>query len=190
MKYAPIRRIAAARARVDVYLPASVGMSRRRSRPRYGQVAATPIDVALYNSTFLPQKELDRLRLVELVALESITHGNAKWQDVQKLADACNMGMTLAEFGVGKLEAGPALVAAELAIIQCAARLERTGKIGFTGEELQSVRDMLEYVHLQRGSVPRRTLIKMMDLMMQRIRQGHGVVDLNQACAALNGRAA
>jgi hypothetical protein len=151
---------------------------------------ATPMDVALYQAMVTPQQGLDSLRLVELSALESITHGRAKWTDVQKLADAVNIGMTLCEFGVGKAEAGPALIAAEMAIIQCAARLERTGKIGLNGEELQAVREMLEYAHLQRASVSRKTLIKAVDLTTQRIRQGHGVVDLNQACAVLNGRAA
>lgn len=189
MKYAPIRRIAAARARVDVYLPASVGMSRRRKRSRYAQVA-TPMDVALYGAMITPKESLDQLRLIELSSLDSITHGCAKWHDVQRLADACNLGQTLCEFGVGKAEAGPALIAAEMAIIQCAARLERTGKIGLTGEELQAVREMLEYVALQRAIISRRELLRAIELTAQRIKQNHGVVDLNQACAVLNGRAA
>jgi hypothetical protein len=188
-QYAPIRRIAAARARVDVYLPASVGMSRRRKRSRYAQVA-TPMDVALYQAMVTPKANLDQLRLIELSSLDSITHGCAKWHDVQRLADACNLGQTLCEFNVGKAEAGPALIAAEMAIIQCAARLERTGKIGLTGEELQAVREMLEYVALQRASISRRELLRAIELTAQRIKQNHGVVDLNQACAVLNGRAA
>jgi hypothetical protein len=188
-QYAPLRRIAAARARVDVYLPASVGMSRRRKRSRYAQVA-TPMDVALYNWAITPKESLDQLRLIELSSLDAITHGLGKWSDVQRLADACNIGTTLCEYGVGRAEAGPAMIAAEMAIIQCAARLERTGKIGLSGDELKAVREMLEYAHLQRASVPRKTLLKAMDVTRERIRQNHGVVDLNQACAALNGRAA
>ena len=149
----------------------------------------TPIEIAARNAAITPMAALDELKMVELSSLESITRGWATWVDVQKLADACNIGITLChDYGIGKAETLLALREGEAAIIQCAARLERLGTIGFTGAELQSVREMLEWCHVQREVIDRKTLARAMKLTIDRINNNHSVVDLNQACAAINGR--
>lgn len=152
----------------------------------------TPLDQALYNAAVTPKPLLDQLRLIELSSLESIVHGTAKWTDVQRLADACNIGHTLCkDFNVGKADALPSILAAEHAIIQVAARMERTGgKIGLSATELQSIRDALEWTHAQREVVSRKTLLRAIDMTRARIAGDHDVVDLNQACSFINQRAA
>lgn len=148
----------------------------------------TPIEIAARNASITPQAALDELKLVELTSLESIVRGHASWIDVQKMADACNIGMTLChDFGIGQAETLLALRAGEASIIRCAARLERTGKIGFTGDELTAVREMLEWCHVQREVIDRKKFKTAMKLTIDRINNNHRVVDLNQACAAING---
>lgn len=148
-----------------------------------------PFEVALRNAAVSPASVRQELELIELAALDAITRGHGTWRDVQKLADACNIGSTLAkEWKVGDAECIVALRNGEVAIIYCAARLERTGKIGFSGTELQDVREMLSWAHAQREAIDRKTFLAAIKLTQARIRGNHDVIDLDQACAVINGR--
>lgn len=148
-----------------------------------------PFEVALRNAAVSPASVRQELELIELAALDAITRGHGTWRDVQRLADACNIGSTLAkECKVGDAECIIALRNGEVAIIHCAARLERTGKIGFSGTELQDVREMLSWAHAQREAIDRKTFLAAIKLTQARIRGNHDVIDLDQACAAINGR--
>ena len=150
-----------------------------------------PFEVALRNAAVSPASVRQELELIELAALDAITRGHGTWRDVQKLADACNIGSTLAkEWKVGDAECIVALRNGEMAIIHCAARLERTGKIWFFGTELQDVREMLSWAHAQREAIDRKTFLAAIKLTQARIRGNHDVIDLDQACAAINGRGA
>ena len=148
-----------------------------------------PLHIAARNAAVTPKSVREELELIELTALDAITRGHGSWRDVQKLADACNIAGTLCkEWRIGGLECVLALRAGELAIIHCAARMERTGKVGFSGEELIAVREMLSWAHAQREAVDRKTFLAAIKLTKARIRGNHDTIDLNQACAAINGR--
>lgn len=148
-----------------------------------------PIQIAARNAAVSPKSVREELELIELAALDAITRGHGTWRDVQKLADACNIANTLAkEWKVGDAECIYALRNGEVAIIHCAARLERTGKIGFSGTELQDVREMLSWAHAQREAIDRKTFLAAIKLTQARIRGNHDTIDLDQACAAINGR--
>ena len=148
-----------------------------------------PFEVALRNAAVSPASVRQELELIELAALDAITLGHGTWRDVQKLADACNIAGTLAkEWKVGDAECIMALRNGEVAIIHCAARLERTGKIGFSGTELQDIREMLSWAHAQREAIDRKTFLAAIKLTHARIRGNHDTIDLDQACAAINGR--
>lgn len=150
-----------------------------------------PFEVALRNAAVSPTSVRQELELIELAALDAIMRGHGTWRDVQKLADACNIGSTLAkEWRVGDAELIVALRNGEVAIIHCAARLERTGKIGFSGAELQDVREMLSWAHAQREAIDRKTFLAAIKLTQARILGNHDVIDLDQACAVINGRSA
>ena len=150
-----------------------------------------PLHIAARNAAVSPKSVREELELIELASLDCITQGHGTWRDVQKLADACNIGSTLAkEWKVGDTECIVALRNGEVAIIHCAARLERTGKIGFSGTELQDIREMLSWVHAQRDAVDRKTFLAAIKLTQARIRGNHDTIDLDQACAAINGRSA
>lgn len=148
-----------------------------------------PFEVALRNAAVSPASVRHELELIELAALDAITRGHGTWRDLQKLADACNIGSTLAkEWKIGDGECIYALRNGEVAIIHCAARLERTGKIGFSGTELQDIREMLSLAHAQRDAVDRKTFLAAIKLTQARIRGNHDTIDLDQACVAINGR--
>lgn len=148
-----------------------------------------PIHIAARNAAVSPKAVRDELELIELAALDAITRGHGTWRDVQKLADACNIAGTLCkEWRIGGLECVLALRAGELAIIHCAARMERAGKVGFSGEELTAIREMISWAHAQREAVDRKTFLAAIKLTQARIRGNHDTIDLDQACAAINGR--
>ena len=148
-----------------------------------------PLHIAARNAAVSPKSVREELELIELAALDAITRGHGSWRDVQKLADACNIAGTLCkEWRIGGLECVLALRAGELAIIHCAARMELTGKVGFSGDELTAIREMLSWVHAQREAVDRKTFLAAIKLTQARIRGNHDTIDLNQACAAINGR--
>lgn len=148
-----------------------------------------PLHIAARNAAVSPKSVREELELIELAALDCITRGHGTWRDVQKLADACNIAGTLCkEWRIGGLECVLALRAGELAIIHCAARMERAGKVGFSGEELTAIREMISWAHAQRDAVDRKTFLAAIKLTQARIRGNHDVVDLDQACAAINGR--
>lgn len=148
-----------------------------------------PIQIAARNAEVSPKSVREELELIELAALDAITRGHGTWRDVQKLADACNIASTLAkEWKMGDAECIYALRNGEVAIIHCAARMERTGKIGFSGSELQDVREMLSWAHAQRDVVGRKVYLDALKLTMAQIKGNHNTIDLNQACAAINGR--
>lgn len=148
-----------------------------------------PLHIAARNAAVSPKSVREELELIELAALDAITRGHGSWRDVQKLADACNIAGTLCkEWRIGGLECVLALRAGELAIIHCAARMERTGKVGFSGEELTAIREMLSWAHAQRDVVGRKVYLDALKLTMAQIKGNHNTIDLNQACAAINGR--
>ena len=150
-----------------------------------------PIHIAARNAAVSPKSVREELELIELAALDAITRSHGTWRDVQKLADACNIASTLAkEWKVGDAECIYALRNGEVAIIHCAERMERTGRVGFSGTELQDIREMLSWAHAQRDAVNRKTFLAAIKLTQARIRGNHDTIDLDQACAVINGRGA
>ena len=97
---------------------------------------------------------LDALQTRELSAIESITHGRGTVQDWRDLADVINLCETAAKMGIGP-EALPSCAIAQETLLHAAKRYESTGKMGLTGEGIQALRDVIEYHHLQRQSIPR-----------------------------------
>lgn len=148
----------------------------------------SPIEIAIRNAAITPQKALDELQLVELAALDSIARGHGSLRDIQKLADVSNVAGVLCKvFKIGGKETALAIIEGEIALINCAARTERTGRISVTDDELTALREMVSWAHAQREVIDRKTFTKALQLTMAQIRNNHNTIDLNDACAAING---
>jgi hypothetical protein len=109
---------------------------------------------AIAGACITNKASLDALQIRELSAVESITHGHGTVQDWRDLADVINLCETAAKMGIGP-ESLPACAKAQEALIQAAHRYETTGRMGLTGEGIVALRDVIEYHHLQRQSIPR-----------------------------------
>jgi hypothetical protein len=112
---------------------------------------------------------LDALQIRELSAVESITHGHGTVQDWRDLADVINLCETAAKMGIGP-ESLPACAKAQETLLQAAHRYETTGRMGLTGEGIAALRDVIEYHHLQRQSIPRSKYMKIIRKTAWRIR--------------------
>lgn len=125
-------------------------------------VSATPID------------RINKLRLLELSAIESFAKGKATPDDWRLLADAVNIAQTMAEKGVG---AEVLLVAqkADEALAQAHARFKdsKIGKLLLTGPELGAIRELYEFHDLQRTSITRGEYEDFIRATGNRIRGAH-----------------
>ena len=149
----------------------------------------TPIEIAVRGAAVMPQASRDELQLIELAALDSMARGVGTVRDIQKMADVSNVAGVLCKvFKIGGRDTAIALIEGEIAIINCAARMEITGVASLEGAELEAVRDMLSWAHAQREAIDRKTFLAAIKLTQARIRGNHDTIDLDQACAAINGR--
>lgn len=162
--------------------------TRRRAIFRRARMVTT-IEIAMRNAAVMPERARNKLHLADLSSPNAITRGKGAWHDFRMLIDASNIAQCLAcDFGIGGSEVKDAIAKAEMALLQCAARFERTQRFGFTSEELQAVCEVLEWAHAQREVTPRAIYTKAVRLLTARVRSGHNTIDLEAVCAAINGR--
>jgi len=114
-----------------------------------------PITHAIVGASITHRERLDKLRMMEYSALESITKGKGTIHDWRTLVDVLNLSETMARHNIGKDEVLPVCQKAQDALHQAAERYQRTMTLGLTGEGIQAVRDLLEYADLQQSSISR-----------------------------------
>ena len=144
-------------------------MSRKRCR-RQVRALVNPITFAIEGAAITNQSALDKLRLVELAAIDAFARGRATVQDWHSMTQMLNLAETMAGMGIGRAEVMPACQAAQAHLIEATQRYERTGRMGTTGPGLQALRNLCEYHDLQRQSIPRSEYEKAIKLAADRIR--------------------
>lgn len=128
-----------------------------------------PIAHAIEGAAITPQRQLDRLRVRELAAIDAFTRGAASLADWRDLANMLNLCETMARDGIGP-EALPACAEAQAHLIEAASRFERTSRMGTTGPGIQALRALYEYHDLQRQSISRAEFERMIRLTSARIK--------------------
>lgn len=113
-----------------------------------------PIQHAMEGASYTPEQYLERLRLLELAAIDAFAHGRARIQEWRDISNMLNLTETMARRGIGP-EALEACERAQAALIDAQQRYERTKKMGLTGPGLQALRDLYAFHDLQRQSVSR-----------------------------------
>lgn len=102
------------------------------------------------------------LSLRPLLAIDNIMKGVAILDDLKELQFRLRIVLTLAKLGINSVDDHDTPIAylesAVIATAMVAARLEATGKVGCTGEELQALRYGLEMADLLQGAATRREL--------------------------------
>lgn len=127
-------------------------MRKRTKRKVWALV--NPIQHAIEGAAITPDTYLDKLRIIELAALEAFRTGKAtlrEWQDINAMN---NVAETMARAGIG-VEVLSICMQAQDHLIESAKRFERIGKMGASGPALQCWRDLYDYHDLQRISVSR-----------------------------------
>jgi hypothetical protein len=113
-----------------------------------------PIAHGIIGAAITPRQTLDKLRLTEYAALESMTKGSGTVQDWRTLVDLLNLAEMFARNGVGP-EVLPICQKAQDALHKSAMRYQETMRMGLDGVGIQAIRDLIEYADLQQGSVTR-----------------------------------
>lgn len=128
-----------------------------------------PVRHAILGAGITEDHLLDKLRLIELAALDAMTKGLGTIQDWQELTDMMNISEVMARDGVGP-EALPACQQAQEALEQAAKRFETTRRMGLSGTGINALREVFEYHDLQRRSIPRSEYEKYIIKTRQRIK--------------------
>lgn len=148
-------------------------------RKRRYVVRLTPWETAVRNASIAPKQSRDILTTAELSTLDQITKGKGRLSDFRMLVDASNLAEVLAkDFKIGGEEVLHAVKAAESAFLACARRIEERGKIGFSGPELQAVREMLEWAQAQRDACSRGVYLAAIKLLGARVKGGSVTVEM------------
>ena len=146
-------------------------MSRKKCRRKVWALI-DPIAHAIAGAAITDTASLDKLRMLELSAIEAFAKGRATSDDWRAIADLLNLCETLALDGIGPEALEPCTQAQEA--LGHAHTRHKSGKpLLFTGPELQAVRDSYEFHDLQRTSISRSQYEQAITKTANRIKSAH-----------------
>lgn len=151
-------------------------MRKRTVRKHYALV--NPIEFAIEGAAITSGSDLNKLRMVELQALEAFRTGKAGLQEWNEINSMMNLAETMAHNNIG-IEVESICMQAQAHLIDSAKRYERIGRMGATGPALQCWQDLYEYHDLQRQSVARSVYEEMIRKTTERVRnKAPGVIEI------------
>jgi hypothetical protein len=114
-----------------------------------------PCTHAIVGAAITQRDKLDKLRMLEYSALESITKGSGTIHDWRVLVDVLNLSEQMARGGIGKDEVLPVCEKAQDSLHKAALRYQETMRMGLDGEGIKAIRELIEYADLQQASISR-----------------------------------
>ena len=137
-----------------------------------------PIEHAITGAAITSEEKLDKLRLSELSAIESMVKGNATTADWRVLVDMLNIAETMASHGIG-IEVLAVCEIVQKEMEAAAHRYEKTRKMGLTGTGIRYIKELYALHDLQRTSISRSEFERMIDKTINYIRSNnHRVVHI------------
>jgi hypothetical protein len=137
-----------------------------------------PIIHALTGAAITERHLLDKLRLTELSALESMIKGQGTLADWRTLVDVLNLAEMFAKEGIGG-EVLPICQMAQDGLHKAALRYQETLRMGLDGLTIDALRHLIEYADLQQGSVPRSEFERLVEKTRNYIKgNGNRVVEI------------
>jgi hypothetical protein len=137
-----------------------------------------PIEHAITGAAITSEVKLDRLRLGELSAIESMVKGNATTADWRVLVDMLNIAETMSLNGIG-IEVQEVCKIVQKEMEAAAYRYEKTRKMGLTGTGIRYIKELYALHDLQRQSISRSEFERMIDKTINIIRSNnHKVVHI------------
>jgi hypothetical protein len=113
-----------------------------------------PIVHAIEGASITAEEHLNKLRLMELAAIEAMIKGHGTLEDWKSLCDVLNIAEIMGENGIGP-EVLPICAIVQEEMAQAATRYEQTRKMGLTGQGIKALKELYEYHDLQRTSISR-----------------------------------
>jgi len=131
-----------------------------------------PIEHAIMGAAITAEEKLDRLRLGELSAIESMVKGNATISDWRALVDMLNIAETMATNGIG-VEVLEVCAIVQEEMESAARRYEKSRKMGLTGTGIRYIKELYALHDLQRTSISRSEYERMIEKTSNYIRSNH-----------------
>lgn len=151
-------------------------MRKRCKRKIWNKV--DPIEFAITGAAITAEDKLDRLRMGELSAIESMVKGNATTADWRILVDMLNVAETMSTNGIG-IEVLEVCQIVQKEMEAAAHRYEKTRKMGLTGTGIRYIKELYALHDLQRTSISRSEFERMIDKTINYIRSNnHRVVHI------------
>lgn len=151
---------------------------RKKYKPK--RILIDAMSYAKLGASTIRGKAFDAVCENEWKALDALRTGNGTANDWQTIVDCNNVAQTMAGKRIGRQEVMPICHAVEQELIQSAIRFGRTKRWGLTGPGIQKIKDLIEYHVLQRTAVARSQYEEAIRLTTERIKNGHGTIDLNK----------
>lgn len=137
-----------------------------------------PIEFAITGAAITAEDKLDRVRMGELSAIESMVKGNATTGDWQALVDMLNIAETMSTNGIG-IEVLEVCQVVQKEMEAAAHRYEKTRKMGLTGTGIRYIKELYALHDLQRTSISRSEYERMIEKTINYIRSNnHRVVHI------------
>lgn len=146
-------------------------MSRKQCRRKIWN-KVNPIEYAITGAAITTDDKLDRLRMGELSAIESMVKGNGTIADWRALVDMLNIAETMASNGIG-IEVLAVCEIVQKEMEAAAHRYEKTRKMGLTGTGIRYIKELYALHDLQRQSISRSEFERMIEKTINYIRSNH-----------------
>ena len=151
---------------------------RKHTKRKVWSTTINPIAHAIAGARITEQTALDKLRLGELSALESMRMGKGTIEDWRLLTDMMNICETFGKNGIGA-EALEDCRQAQESLYKSAKRYETTKRMGLDGLGIKALQNVFEWHDLQRISVARSVYEDMIEKTRNYLRShGKDVVEV------------
>lgn len=143
----------------------------RKATKRRHYALTNPIQLAIDGACKTSEQDLDKLRLLELSAIEAFAQGKATVYDFRSVADLLNLAETMAKTGIGS-EALEACQAAQAALLR-AKEGYADDVMRLAGADLDALRELFAWHDAQRTAISRSGYERAIQKTMDRIRSAH-----------------
>jgi hypothetical protein len=130
---------------------------------------------AIIGAAITQRDKLDKLRMLEYSALDSMTKGSGTVTDWRTLVDVLNLSEMMGKNGVGP-EVLPICEKAQNSLHKAAMRYQETFRMDLDGEGIKAIRDLIEYADLQQSSISRSEFERYIQKTKDHIRSNSNLV--------------
>lgn len=131
-----------------------------------------PIEHAITGAKVASDEKLNKLRLHELSAIDSMVKGVGTVHDWITLVHVLNISETMGHNGIG-IEVLPLCQLVQQEMEDAARRYEKTRKMGFTGAGIKHIKELCALHDLQRQSISCSEFERMIDKSNNNMRSNH-----------------